>query len=86
MIADCEDLQESKAPDIYVKNFKSQDVFVKNVNANFRVQTELLDFLILQDCHYEQRETLEPEDDVEVEDADKKKRKSQGVEHLFIDS
>ena len=29
MIADCEDLQESKASDIYVKRFKSQDLFGK---------------------------------------------------------
>ena len=43
-----EDLQESTVSDIY---FKSQEVFVKKENTNFRVQTELLDFLVVQGRH-----------------------------------
>ena len=52
MIADSEDLQESKARHLRQKLQKPRRIRI-NVNANFRVQTELLDFLILQDCHYE---------------------------------
>ena len=45
MTADYEDLQESE---IYVERFKSQEVFVKE-EYHFCVQTELFDFLIVQE-------------------------------------
>ena len=58
MIADYEDLQESEAAEIFVKRFKKPRSIRKKSITNFRVQTELFDFLIVQDRHRQQRETL----------------------------
>ena len=50
MIADYEDLQESEGSEIYVKRFRSQEVFVKG-DHEFPCANETLDFLIVQDRH-----------------------------------
>ena len=56
MTADCEDSHESEAVEIYVDSNTKK--FSKKNITNFRAQTELSDFTVVQDHHQQWRETL----------------------------
>ena len=57
MTADDEDLQESEASEIDVKKVRKPRSIRKKEIRNFRVQTELQDFCVVQDHHRQRRET-----------------------------
>ena len=78
MIADCEDLRESEASNIYVKRFKNQELFVKG-EYEFPCATRTLRLPDRPRPSLIAEGNLEPEDDVEIEDRDEKKKEKQKV-------
>ena len=71
-----EDLQESEASDIYVKRFKSREVFVKG-EYEFPCENGTLRLLHRPRPPSIAAGNLEPEDDVEIEESDKRRRNSE---------
>ena len=78
MMADCEDLHKSEASviEIYVKGFKSQDVFVKGEHK-FPCTNETLLLPNRPRPSLIREGNLELEDDVDTEEGDKKGRKKE---------